>query len=87
MIFFCGRAEQFREERLQGVGPHLITLYGWMQTITHHAIEQLAVFVCKLVVDIQEANLFPSASFARFVLILLIMGIAAMLSFRRRRRI
>src|SRR5215469_1433603 len=60
VILFCGRTEQFGEDRLQCIRPHLIALGRWMKFIIriHHAIEELAVSVCQLVIDIQIADSF-----------------------------
>jgi len=55
-----GRAEQFREDGLQSVGPHLISLDRGMKIVAvHHAFEELAVFVGQLVIDVEVSDFLP----------------------------
>jgi len=76
-------SQQFREQRLQGVRPHLVTLNVQMQPITTgHAFEQLAILVCQPVVMFKYLTFLPSANFAMLSLIWLMIDITARLSLR-----
>ena len=60
MIFFRRWPQQFTEDRSQRVGPYLIPFHIQMQSVPiRHTVEQLAVFVSQLVVDVQVPNLCP----------------------------
>ena len=66
MIGRCRGAEELGEDRLQGVGPHLIALEGRVQLVgVHHAVEELAVLVRELVVDVEEADAGAVGELAR----------------------
>jgi hypothetical protein len=51
-------SEQFREDRLERIGPDLIALQGRMQlvAVVHHAVEEPAVLVSESIVDVEEPH-------------------------------
>jgi hypothetical protein len=56
VVLFGGRAQQFGEEGLQRIRPHLVTLHGGMQFVAHHAIEQPPIATCELIVNVQISD-------------------------------
>jgi hypothetical protein len=53
----CGRSKDFREDRLQTVGPDLIAPDRRMQPVHRHSVEEPAVGIRQLVVDVEVAHL------------------------------
>mgnify|MGYP007071086456 CR=1 FL=1 len=56
MVGLCGWAEEFGEDRFQGVRPDLVALHAEMEAIHRHAVEEFSIGVRQLVVHIEEAD-------------------------------
>src|SRR6266481_5085734 len=64
MIFIRWGSQQFGENGFQSVRPYLVSFDAQVKLISiEHALEQLAGFVCKLVVYIQIPDLFAVGKF------------------------
>src|SRR5262245_6188497 len=57
VVCFRRRAEDFREDGFQAVGPDLVTLQSRVQLVLRHVLEKLPVFVGEFVVYVEETNL------------------------------
>src|SRR4030095_3516376 len=62
------RTKQLCEYGFQRVGPDLITLDGWMEFVSHHAVKQHVVPVSKLVVNVHVPDR-PSIGELREILV------------------
>ena len=58
MVGRGGRAEQFGEDRFQGVGPNLIAFRREVEFVGRHAVEERAIGRGEAGVDIEVANGF-----------------------------
>ena len=55
VILPCRRPKQFREDRLQRIRPYLVSLNCGMKLVVCNPVEQPAIPIRKLVVDVQES--------------------------------
>ena len=56
MIRRRGSSEELGKDRLQGIRPDLISSHCRVETVDHHAIEQLVLLVRQLVIDVDVAK-------------------------------
>src|SRR5262245_65635845 len=56
LIRRCTRTEQLGQNWLERIGPHLVTFDTQVQLVDSHALEEFAVTIGQLVIDVEIAD-------------------------------